>query len=81
MEWDYRPSLEVRGETGICVCVCVCTRAHTHQAFLSLRAVSGEGSRGPGGLSLSSLIMTVWQTGRQEVRERERWKEGGMADR
>lgn len=48
-------------ETGICVCT------HTHKVFL--RALSGERSRGPGGLSFSSLIMTVWQAGKQEVSE------------
>lgn len=33
--------------------------------------MSVEGSRGPGGLSFSPLIMTVWQAGKQEVREGE----------
>lgn len=47
------------------------THTHTYTDSL-LRAVSVEGSRGPRGLSCSPLIMTVWQAGEQEVRERER---------
>lgn len=56
-----------------------------------------ESSQGPGGLSFSSLIMTVWQAGKQEVgdgemeRKREEWeiddrrqrevREGGVGER
>lgn len=47
----------------------LCMHTHAHTLSLSLRAVSVEGSRGPGGLSFSPLIMTVWQDGKQEVRE------------
>lgn len=63
---DHRPSLEVRGKQGS-----VYAHTHTLSLSLSLRAVSVEGSRGPGGLSFSPLIMTVWQAGKQEVREGE----------
>lgn len=41
-----------------------------------------EGSQGPGGLSFSSLIMSVWQIGKQEVRagEMEGKREGWEID-
>lgn len=70
MESDHRPSLEVQGEQGS-VYAHTLTQTRTQKHCSSLRAVSGEGSRGPRGLSFSSLIMTVWQAGKQEVGEGE----------